>query len=182
MPYEYQGSDALNFSQCYSFTTSNQITYLVYFNEAEYFNSSSYKELIWDFGFDIFDVPVEYQDYFSSIPRAPGRRHKAPPKDERIGKTINKIINDFFNSSSDHVLVYTCSPEDGQHEQRKRKFDMWYRGCNLTGFEKHDSTVQGTSKIFINSLILKETNSYKAEIIDAYQKEIVMRNEEKARF
>jgi Family of unknown function (DUF6169) len=93
-----------------------------------------------------------------------------PPTDSLIPTTIAAIFLHFFEDK-EKIILYTCDTSDRKHLARVRKFDRWFEQFNQNdNFIKlnhsiYDNTLQTT---YYNSLIIKNNNSFRAEITEAF--------------
>ena len=92
------------------------------------------------------------------------------PLDPLVAKTVASIFIDFFKNK-ENIILYTCDTSDRKHLARVRKFDKWFQQFNQDLFLKIDKTIpdplQNTT--YYNSLIIRENNPYKDEIIEAFE-------------
>jgi hypothetical protein len=123
----------------YEFTTSNALTYSVYFIDVtETFNS---EVNVFSFGFGI-------EGYHGEI-----------PQDGRVGQTIAKILDDFFLRYDD-IILYVPSESDGKEKERLRLFDIWwtsykpYFQCDNLEMDRVEFKYQG-NKDFIVTVFYK---------------------------
>ncbi len=139
----------------HAFSTENNIEYEVKFKPTGYiFNNNA----IWTYYCYEFSIEVK------SNPTG-----RLPPLDAKIPPTIAAIFVSFFQDKEKSVL-YTCETKDGKAVARLRKFDTWFRQFNDDVFLKIDNAFYDPDlKItYYNSLIVKQLNPYKDEIIEAF--------------
>ena len=92
------------------------------------------------------------------------------PLDPLVAETIASIFIDFFKSK-ENIILYTCDTSDRKHLARVRKFDRWFQQFNQDLFLKIDNSIADPSQntTYYNSLIIREDNPYKNEIIEAFE-------------
>jgi Family of unknown function (DUF6169) len=88
--------------------------------------------------------------------------------DERIGHTVLKVFNLFFQKSQ-NVAVYVCDTIDERHLSRKRKFDIWFWKFNDGSLLKEDDIAVIDDVEIYNSIILHKKNDRLWEIVRAYK-------------
>ena len=140
----------------HTFLTDNDIKYDVKFKPTGYiFNSNA----VWTFYCYEFSIEV--------IVNPTGR---LPPLDTKIPLTVAAIFLDFFQDKEKSVL-YTCETKDGKAVARLRKFDTWFQQFNEDIFIKIDNAFYDheLKVTYYNSLIIKQLNPYKNEIIEAFE-------------
>jgi Family of unknown function (DUF6169) len=119
----------------YEFLTDNQLNYYVYFTAVS--QTFGEKNKVFSFGFE----PKDIKDY-SSI-----------PPDQRVGDTIAKIMESFFNTN-ENVIVYVPYDKDGKDKLRMRLFSIWfnrYQGkLNCPALSKDSVSLILNEKIYIN--------------------------------
>ena len=95
---------------------------------------------------------------------------KLPPLDRQIAPTIARIFEDFLQEK-EKIAVYTCETADGRHLARMRKFDAWFKDFNPDFFLKIDRFLKDDKDdvIYFNSLILRQDNPFKNEILEAFE-------------
>jgi hypothetical protein len=151
----YSFTIAENESNSHFFTTQNEIIYEVKFKPTGYiFNYSSvWAYHCYEFSIEVFSNPTA----------------RLPPIDNKIPPTIAAIFLDFFQEKEKSVL-YTCETKDGKELARLRKFDTWFEQFNKDIFLKmNNATYDPELKVtYHNSLIIKQVNPYKKEIIEAF--------------
>ena len=92
-----------------------------------------------------------------------------PSKDEKIGMTVANIMADFFAQNNHNVVIYICETKDNRQEARMRKFDAWFHRYHDKSFVKFDEVLVDTKQNrFPISILLKNTNPYRLELIDAF--------------
>lgn len=83
--------------------------------------------------------------------------------------TIANIFNDFFREK-EKVVTYICDTADGKELARFRKFNIWFTKFNTNFFLKIDKSFYDSKQhiTYYNSLIIRQDNPYKDEIIEAF--------------
>jgi Family of unknown function (DUF6169) len=140
----------------HSFTTENKIVYEVKFKPTgDIFKYRSiWTYYCYEFCIEVIENPTS----------------RLPPPDAKIPPTIANIFLDFFQDKEKSVL-YTCETKDGKAPARLRKFDAWFRQFNSDIFLKIDNTTYDPALgvTYYNSLIIKQINPYKDEIVQAFK-------------
>ena len=91
--------------------------------------------------------------------------------DEKIPYTLFKIFADFYNYNENNVCVYICESSDGKQFVRERKFIQWFRYFNDGGYIQITESLKNEYGIeYPIGMILKLRNSFKADIINAFEK------------
>ncbi len=133
----------------YEFTTSNDLTYSVYFIDiTETFNS---KVRIFSFGFGLFGHEGEI------------------PYDERVGHTITRLLDDFFWVNDD-IILYVPQETDRKEKERLRLFDIWwasykkYFKCENLEMDRVEFKYE-TTRDFIVTIFFKTTQRGAAQDI-----------------
>ena len=151
----------------YFFETKDGIIYEVIFKPTPYLfgdENSIFSDLIFE-----FSILIEFNP-----------NNKLPPSDSKIGATSAIIFKDFYLKKGHSITIYICDSSDNKQAIRKRKFDIWFTKYNSTDFFKIDKTlVDAQDKRFPISLILKDTNPFKHEILDSFTKLINQNTENK---
>ncbi len=165
MPYNFIFKGGLNNS--YIFITSQGVGYEVIFKPTPYLfgdEKSVFSDLIYE-----FSILVQSRS-----------NEKLPATDSKIGATAAEIFKDFYLKKGNSITIYICDSSDEKQAIRKRKFDIWFTKYNSTDFFKIDKTlVDAQEKRFPISLILKDTNPFRHEILDSFTKLINQNNENK---
>lgn len=113
--YTYIKEEIEDLSNIYSFITSQQVVYRVYFSIDEY---SGYLD----------DYPNMLQNGYAigfyKSSEVEGEKYKQDP---RVKETICKIILDFFSLiGNELVLLYHCDRIDGRQRTRDAIFNKWF--------------------------------------------------------
>ena len=67
------------------------------------------------------------------------------------------------------MTIYTCETADGKHQARARKFDSWFKDFNPDFFLKIDRFIPDGDLVYYNSLIIRQDNPFKLQIIEAFE-------------
>jgi hypothetical protein len=153
MPYNFTfigGKDNI-----YTFETLQFITYRVKFKPTGYL----FEEYIWSFY--AYEMVIEIAENISK---------KVPILDQQIPATIAQIFTNFFQEK-EKIAVYTCETADGKHLARVRKFNAWFKDFNPDFLLKVDRYIKDNIEevIYFNSLILRQDNPFKTQILEAFE-------------
>ena len=151
----------------YFFKTNDEIIYEVIFKPTPYLfgdEKSIFSDLIFEFSILVHFNPND----------------KLPAADSKIGATSAEILKDFYLKNGNNITIYICDSSDDKQSIRKRKFDIWFTKYNGTDFFKIDKVlVDAQDNRFPISLILKDTNHFRLEIIDSFTTLINQNNNNK---
>lgn len=152
-PYKYRvlGDNGLDFV----FQTDFNLLYEISFKPTPYLFSS--------------EKPYSKDTYEFSIIVIENPNHASPPFDNRIGSTIAKIFDEFYEINGNTVSLYICASHDNRQFVRFRKFSAWFATFNNDRYFKIECPIkdsQGNS--FPLALILKKGNPYRADIISSF--------------
>ena len=104
------------------------------------------------------------------------------PGDKKVAQTVICIIEEFFRQNPD-ILLYFCSTADGKQAQRARLFLRWFNGAEQ---QKHyfirTAEVKGEQRMEYVAFIAQRNNPNLDEIINFFDSEIKMFNENKPNF
>ena len=150
----------------YFFKTIHNAFYVVEFKPTGYIFGDEY---IWSH--NCFEFSIKLSE----------KSPQNPPPDSLIPPTIVAIFQHFCQDK-EKVILYMCDTSDRRHLARFRKFDRWFKQFNIDeNFIKIDCSfldkIQNTT--YYNSLIIKDKNIYKSEIIEAFDELISGTEEEK---
>jgi Family of unknown function (DUF6169) len=69
------------------------------------------------------------------------------------------------------VVTYICDTADGKEVARFRKFNIWFNRFNTDFFIKVDRSFYDPKldTTYYNSLIIRQDNPYKDEVIEAFE-------------
>jgi hypothetical protein len=161
-PYTYEAFE--NYEMLYIFKTDFELLYEIRFKPTPYLFPK--------------DKPYSKDTYEFSIIVLENPNHSSPPFDNRIGSTIAKIFDEFYEINGNTVSLYICASHDNRQFVRFRKFSAWFATFNNDRYFKIECPIkdsQGNS--FPIALILKKGNPFRKdiissfdEIIDAYHK------------
>jgi hypothetical protein len=102
----------------YAFNTINGRVISVYFSPDQYVEYVADYPTLLSHGYGFGFYPTAEPMYNLNAP------------DEKIKKTIARIIFDFLNTQGeDVVLLYHCDHADEKQALRNRKFNYWYDSC-----------------------------------------------------
>ncbi len=142
----------------YSFKNLFGDNYEIYFVKTPYYFQEY--NLFNDNVFELVIKLIEFNDTFK----------KKPALDPHIPPTIAAIFLDFFQNH-EKVVVFSCDTSDRKQAVRNRKFDSWFLQFNDNTFiklngviEDYDNEIQ-----YFMSLIMKNNNPLKVEIIEAFE-------------
>ncbi len=130
-------------AEAYTFTTANNIEYLVLFRQAD-----AYFRDLCTICHNIYEVVIQ-----------PIKYKKPPPKDYNVGTTIAEIVNHFYfikGNSYDKVLFFICDDNDCKEHLRFELFKRWYHQHSLMfqGFEFHERIVDFNNYTLYSAMIL----------------------------
>ena len=151
MPYKFTFVGSID--NIYTFETLHNITYRVKFKPTGYI----FEEYIWSFY--TYELVIEIAENLTG---------KQPPLDKLIPPTIALIFEDFLQEK-EKITIYTCETADGKHQARARKFDSWFKDFNPDFFLKIDRFIPDGDLVYYNSLIIRQDNPFKVEIIEAFE-------------
>jgi len=136
----------------YFFTTKFNITYRVYFTDAnEYFTNFNLTENIFLFGFEYLQNNISNK-----------------LEDINIRLTLIAIINRFFENKS-NVLVFVADISDFRHKARNRLFNKWKQEFDVNDFiEKYDIEIETEGETFFSSMLIRKDNIHKDEYKKAF--------------
>ena len=139
----------------YSFQTVNGVVYDVVFKPSPY----------------IFNEDAIYAPYLFELLLAVQESKAAKlESDEKIPFTIVSILLDFYNRNDNNVCVYICDSSEGKQLARARKFNYWFSYFNEGGFIQMTEVFKDSDGIkYPIGMILKIKNSFKAQIIEAFE-------------
>lgn len=93
-----------------------------------------------------------------------------PPFDEFVAPTIAAIFIDFF-TEKEKAILYTCDTSDRRHTARMYKFNRWFEQFNKGDFFKINASIPDPAHkvTYFNSLIIRQDNPFKDEIVAAFE-------------
>lgn len=152
-PYKFKIDESDNTT--YLFETVHKIGYAIKFKPTGYI----FEEYIWS-----------YYCYEYVIEVWLNPTDKTPPLDNSISLTIANIFIDFFQEK-EKVVTYICDTADGKEVARFRKFNIWFNRFNTNFFIKVDKSFYDLKldTTYYNSLIIRQDNPYKDEVIEAFE-------------
>ena len=141
----------------YFFQTDYQLTYEVSFKPTFYIFEPHLPFANW-----VYELVIKIFDNASD---------KIPPTDPIISVTIVAIFQHFFSNHTEKIIVYVCDTSDRKHLARYRKFNRWFEFHNDDEFRKMEVNTTDELKdvTYFNTLIVKRTNPYLAEIEIAFR-------------
>ncbi len=156
-----------NITNTYNFNTKNNILYRVAFVVDETFATISNQKVE-----NFYQLVIEKAT------------NEIEPYDSFVSKTIEKIIEKFFNNSQ-NSLIYFCSDEKNKAEKRFKIFHRWYLKSTYRNLiSKIDNTVEYSinekeiMKIF-TSFLYHNDNPDKTLLINIFNKIEDYLNDEK---
>lgn len=141
----------------YFFATDNSILYEVKFKPSFYLVEhkidKSFENSVFEFVIDIAEKPANLR----------------PPLDSKIPITVGYIFNDFFNKNNGTICIYFCDSSDSRQAVRMKKFNQWWQQLKPVGYIKIEETLVDSKNIeYPIAMIIKKSNPYKMEIIEAF--------------
>lgn len=125
--------------------------------------------------FDLDDYPG-FTAYWFNLTNL---HHEKSPGDAKIPQTLICIIEEFFNKNPD-ILLYLCSTDGNQQAQRARLFLRWFNGYEQQQrYAIKTTPVKGDETTEYVALIVQRTNPRINEIMELFDKEIAIFNENK---
>ena len=139
LPYNIVQTDNLT----YMFITQSGVVYTAYFIDISHsFGSDS----VYTFSFDAAGKTV---------------------KDDRVRVTILKILNDFFQSVRNALLV-VCDSSDNREKSRFKLFRKWYEAIIEPEIEKVDVSIDLGGCVIYSSLLLSKRHPQADEMKDLF--------------
>ena len=139
----------------YTFQTTKLLIYEVKFTHTPYLFGE--------------ESPMAPHTYEFSIIVADNPTDSDPAFDERTSHTVAAIFSHFYDQKDELVTIYICDSSDGRQLTRQRKFNYWFHFFVKDDFVKYDDVIRDPNgDKYPVSLILKETNPYKAQIISEF--------------
>lgn len=139
----------------YIFKTDFEVLYEVRFKSTPYLFSS--------------DKPYSNDAYEFSIIVIENPNHAAPPFDNRIGSTIAKVFDSFYEEYGNTISLYICASHDNRQFVRFRKFSGWFATFGSSKYYKMESVAEDIEgKKFPLALIIKIDNPYLHDIIASF--------------
>ncbi len=140
----------------YYFETKDGIIYEIVFKFTPYL-------------FEVKNTEITENTFEFSILQSFNPNLKNSSNDKKIGATVVAIFMDFYLRKNKIISIYICDSSDGKELARKRKFDQWFLEYNNGIFIKVDEIlIDRYNKKFPISLILSNSNPYRAEIFEAF--------------
>lgn len=156
-----------NITNTYNFTTKNNILYRVAFVVDETFSSISNEDIS-----NVFQLLIDKAS------------NELEPYDSKVSKTIENIVERFFNTVANSI-IYVCSDEEDKAKARFEVFDRWYKKSECRAFiVKIDNIIQykvsaiETQKMY-TSLMFHQNNPNHKKMIEIYNQIEKTLNEEK---
>ncbi|MBO0933714.1 DUF6169 family protein [Fibrella aquatilis] len=139
----------------YTFQTTKLVVYEIKFTHTPYL-----------FGEDSLLAPYVYE---FSIIVADNPTGLNPVFDERTSHTVAAIFTHFYEQSDELITIYICDSSDGRQLTRQRKFNYWFYYFVKDDFVKYDDIIRDADgEKYPVSLILKERNPYKSQIVSEF--------------
>lgn len=153
-------------TQTYNFTTTNNILYRVAFVVDETFTSLANET-----------VPNVYQLIIEKA------SDEIEPLDLRVSKTIEHIVDSFFQNVFNSI-IFVCSSENDKDLKRFKVFDRWYQKSKHKHYiYKIDhviliSIVENVPQKIYTSLMFHKDNPTKDQLVNLYNLlETILREE-----
>jgi len=133
-------------------------------------------DILYAVSFQAYDAIPGMSAYWFDLSN---RSHKASPNDYKVRETVIAIIEEFFYQNPD-ILLYMCDTADEQQEMRARLFLRWFNG-----YEQQKKYTIRTAHLTDEgidtylALIIQRTHPQYKEIIDLFEREIAMFQENK---
>ena len=138
-----------------------------------YFESESRLKFFVDFDLDTNPICTAY---WLNLVNMSGQ---ASPGDVRVWETMVCIVEEFFRQNPD-ILLYLCSTEGGQQAQRARLFLRWFnRAGQGNRYCLRAAEVKGEQHTEYVALIARRDHPMLEDILNAFEQEISMFNEQK---
>ena len=150
----------------YTFQTVNLIIYEIKFTPTPYLfgENSPFASHVYEFSIIVADNPTDTNPAF----------------DDRTSPTIAAIFTAFYERSNELIIIYICDSSDGRQLIRQRKFNYWFYFFVQEDFVKYDDTIHDIGgESYPVTIILKEQNPYKIQIISDFITAISGYNSEK---
>jgi Family of unknown function (DUF6169) len=153
-PYNFDRIDSEEF--IYLFDTNFGLSYEVVFKPTPYLFSS--------------DKPYSDDTYEFSIIVIENPNHASPPFDNRIGSTIAKIFDSFYEEFGNTVSLYICASHDNRQMVRFRKFNGWFSSFGTSKYVKLEAVpTDKNGNKFPLALVIRLENPYLGDIVTAFQ-------------
>ena len=148
----------------YVFITDFDISYIIQFKPTPYLPFVTHPENVYEFVIGILNNPNKSKT----------------PLDSKIGLTVAKIFNDFFEKNNNVVSIFICESSDKKQDLRMKKFDQWFNKYQDSSFLKLDEVlIDKNNNRFPISIILKNTNPNRLEIFEAFINITNLHNQDK---
>jgi Family of unknown function (DUF6169) len=153
-PYAYE--TIVDAGTLYIFKTDFELLYEVSFKPTPYLFSS--------------DKPYSDDTYEFSIIVIENPNHASPPFDNRIGSTIAKIFDSFYEEFGNTVSLYICASHDNRQMVRFRKFNGWFSSFGTSKYVKLEAVpTDKNGNKFPLALVIRLENPYLGDIVTAFQ-------------
>ena len=138
------------------FKTDFELLYEVSFKPTPYLFSS--------------DKPYSKDTYEFSIIVIENPNHASPPFDNRIGSTIAKIFDSFYEEFGNTISLYICASHDNRQMVRFRKFNGWFSSFGTSKYLKLEAVPKDKEgNKFPLALIIRFENPYLGDIVTSFQ-------------
>ena len=152
-PYKYRVVEDNGMS--YFFQTDFELLYEVSFKPTPYLFSS--------------DKPFSNDTYEFSIIVIENPNHASPPFDNRIGSTIAKIFDSFYEEHGNTISLYICASHDNRQLVRFRKFSGWFSTFDSSKYMKIEVVPKDKEgNKFPLALIVRFDNPYFSDIVTSF--------------
>jgi hypothetical protein len=153
-PYKYKVVEDDGMS--YFFQTDFELLYEVSFKPTPYLFSS--------------DKPYSDDTYEFSIIVIENPNHASPPFDNRIGSTIAKIFDSFYEEFGNTISLYICASHDNRQMVRFRKFNGWFSSFGTSKYVKLEAVpTDKNGNKFPLALVIRLENPYLGDIVTSFQ-------------
>jgi Family of unknown function (DUF6169) len=153
-PYKYKVVEDDGMS--YFFQTDFELLYEVSFKPTPYLFSS--------------DKPYSDDTYEFSIIVIENPNHAFPPFDNRIGSTIAKIFDSFYEEFGNTISLYICASHDNRQMVRFRKFNGWFSSFGTSKYVKLEAVpTDKNGNKFPLALVIRLENPYLGDIVTSFQ-------------
>lgn len=156
-----------NITNTYNFTTKNNILYRVAFIVDDTFSAISNEEIS-----NIFQLIIDKAN------------NELEPYDAKVSKTIENIIERFFNNVL-NSMIYVCSDKENKAKTRFKVFDRWYKKSDYRAYIlkidnilEYETSETKTQKMY-TSFMFHHDNPSRQKLIKIYNQIGEVLNREK---
>lgn len=149
--------------------------YKVWLDKEEYIFETD-ADIVYAVNFQPYEVFPGVPAYWFGVTNRSG---KASPNDIKLRATIICIIEEFFRENPD-ILLYMCDTADDQQAMRNRLFLRWFNGYEQQKlYAIRTAVVKDEGVENYIALIIQRNHPLFSEIMDVFDKEILMFQEMK---